>query len=110
MARTQQRNGKDNTPSQEELIAQIDTIKSDIGALTKLMADYAGAKEEEIETRLKDTADKAKAQGRLAADEAKAQAAAFGAQANRFVTEKPGMALGIAAGLGFLVGMLGARR
>ncbi len=110
MARTQQRNGKDNTPSQEELIAQIDTIKSDIGALTKLMADYAGAKEEEIESRLKDTADRAKAHGQLAADQAKAQAAEFGAHANRFVAEKPGMALGIAAGFGFLVGMLGARR
>ena len=110
MARTQQRNGKDTTPSYDELAAQIDTIKGDISALTKMMAEYSGAKEKQFEARVKEEMTRAKDAARNAADDARAQAAQFGQQANDFVAEKPGIALGVAAGLGFLVGMLGSRR
>jgi len=109
MARTQQSNGKDPNPTPEQMAAQIDTIREDIGTLTRLMTDYTRAKENELEARLKDGIEGAKAHGRQVATDARVRTERAGAQARARVAEQPATALGIAAGLGFLVGWLGRR-
>jgi ElaB/YqjD/DUF883 family membrane-anchored ribosome-binding protein len=110
MAQTQKSDGTRSGPGQEEMAAQIGQIKQDIGTLTKMMADYAGETEQWAEAALRQRAQAAREQGAVALKDAQLQAQKLGAQANEFVAHKPGMALGIAAGLGFLVGVWGARR
>lgn len=109
-AQTTNGNGKVSAPSQEELAAQIDQIKTDVGQLTRMLADYAGQTEAQAKERLKASAAAMKDYGEVAIEKAKQQASLTHKQANDFVAEKPGLALGIAAGLGFLVGAWGARR
>mgnify|MGYP000193381617 CR=1 FL=1 len=109
MAQAQKTNGK-SAPSTEELAAQIDQIKDDIGALTRMLAEYAGDKEQKAQDALKAKAQAAKDQGAVAMKQAQAQAEKLGAQTQDFVAHNPGLALGVAAGLGFLVGALGSRR
>ncbi len=110
MAKTQTTNGKTSMPSQEELAAQVEVLKDDIATLTKLMSDYAGEAGQTAKARLEEAASQAKEKGAATVDEARLRAAYAGEQARDFIHEKPGVALGIAAGVGFLIGALGARR
>lgn len=110
MAQAQKTSGNSATPTQEELAAQVSQIKDDIGALTRMLAEYAGEKEERAEAALKAKAHAAKEQGAVAMKHAQEQAEKLGAQTHDFVTHNPGLALGVAAGLGFLIGAWGSRR
>lgn len=109
MAQAQKTNDKP-APSTEELAAQVDQIKDDIGALTRMLAKYAGDAEQKAQDALKAKAQAAKDQGAVAMKQAQHQAEKLGAQTHDFVAHNPGLALGVAAGLGFLVGALGSRR
>ena len=75
-----------------------------------MLADYAGETEQRAEAAIRQRAQAARAQGAVAMKDAQAQAHKLGEQANDFVAEKPGVALGLAAGLGFLIGVWGTRR
>lgn len=110
MAQTSKSNGKASAPSPEDMAAQIDGLKEDISALTKLMADYTDGAQDKAKARFESAADLAKAYGEATMEEAKVRAADAGAHAKDFVAERPGVALGLAAGLGFLIGAMGARR
>lgn len=103
MAQSEKSKSNTSAPSQEELAEQINQIKDDIGTLTRMMVDYAADTESKAEDALRQKASAARAQGRDAMHAAEVQA-------NAFVAERPGMALGIAAGLGFLIGAWGSRR
>ncbi|MEH6648147.1 DUF883 family protein [Sulfitobacter sp.] len=82
----------------EDLSAQIATLKSDLANLTQTMADLGAAKTTEAKT-----AENLQNAGRDKILEAQLQA-------EDFVQKQPATSLGIAAGLGFLVGMITARR
>lgn len=110
MAQTQKSDSKRAGPSQEDMAAQIGQIKEDIVTLTKMMTSYAGDTEKWAEDALKKRAKAAREQGVVALNDAQVQAEKLGAQANDFVAHKPGIALGLAAGLGFLIGVWGTRR
>lgn len=99
MASTTTKNGKGSSVTQQDLADQIAQIKGDIADLSDLLAQ-GGA----------ESAQKLKGKAQEGVQAAQDRAEDLGEQAQRFVSEKPGTALGIAAGIGFLVGFLGARK
>ncbi|MDW3223574.1 MAG: DUF883 domain-containing protein [Paracoccaceae bacterium] len=111
-------NGKADTA---DVTAQIDTIKDDIAALTALMSEMAKDKRDEAKTQLRKTASSVKESASDTMDVAQLKAIESGEKlyseaeaayhkAEDSVRQQPAMAVGIAAGLGFLVGMMTARR
>ncbi|MBW4706938.1 DUF883 family protein [Roseobacter sp. YSTF-M11] len=104
-----------------DVTAQIDTIKDDIAALTALMSEMAKDKKDEAKSRAAHTASALKSSASETAEAAQTKAFETGEKlrseaemaylkAEESVRQQPAMAVGIAAGLGFLVGMMTARR
>ncbi|MBD3665114.1 DUF883 family protein [Sulfitobacter aestuariivivens] len=92
-----------NDVSIDDLSAQIDVLKSDIATLTSTIGDLGKAKAEEAATKAQNVAADIKESSYEAG--LKAQDTAI-----EYIQKQPTTALGMAAGLGFLVGMMTARR
>ncbi|MEM8655274.1 MAG: hypothetical protein AAGF36_11050 [Pseudomonadota bacterium] len=112
------RNGKADTT---DVTAQIETIKSDIATLTALIGDVATQKKDDAAAAASNTAAKLKTAAADQATMAQVRAAEMGdavrtaaedgyAQTEDAIRRQPAMAVGIAASVGFLVGLLAARR
>ncbi|MEW9918007.1 YqjD family protein [Marimonas sp. MJW-29] len=104
-AKSTAKNGRatDTDISIEDLSAQIDILKADIASLTDALGTYTKAKGAEASEYAKTKARETARAGREKAVEAQLHA-------EDFVRNQPATALGIAAGVGFLVGMFTARR
>lgn len=89
--------------SVEDLSAQIDILKTDLSNLTHALSDYGISKSNEASQAARETVANVSAASRKKAYEAQAQA-------EEFVHSQPATALGLAAGLGFLIGMMTARK
>ncbi len=94
----------------EDLAEQVSALKADVARLTELLGQYG-------RTRAGDAAEEAERRAAALRAEVERQASRLGDQARRasddahdFVRERPGMAVALAAGLGFLVGFLTSRR
>lgn len=98
------------SPTVEDLSAQIDTLKADIATLTQTLADLGRARGEELSGSLKNGAAQARAGTEAQIAEAQKQLIAGAETAEDYVRRNPGVALGVAAGVGVLVGLLTARR
>ncbi|MEX3316103.1 YqjD family protein [Sulfitobacter sp. PS-8MA] len=101
MAKSPSANGSQITV--EDLSDQITVLKKDIATLTETLGDYGKAKSDEMRDTARTAAQDLSDAGRLKAMDAQKQA-------EEFLQSQPGTALGIAAGLGFLVGIVTARR
>lgn len=95
--------GKKTDITIDDLSAQIELLKSDISTLTSTLANYGKAKGTEV-------TEGAKACVRDLGDAGRERALEAQLQAEEFVRTQPGTALGIAAGIGFIVGLITARR
>lgn len=93
----------DSNVSVEDLSAQIDILKNDLSNLTHALSDYGISKTNEATHAARETAAHLSEASRKKANEAQVQA-------QEFVHSQPATALGIAAGLGFLIGMMTARK
>lgn len=104
-----------------DVSAQIDTLKQDVATLTALMSDMAKDKTAEAKERAGLKAAALKASAVQTVDTAHSRAVETGEKlrsdaeaayhkAEDTVRQQPAMAVGIAAGLGFLVGMMTTRR
>lgn len=98
------------SPNVDDLARQIETIREDLSALASLFGEVGKAEA----SRAKD---KLKAQGKAAQDLSEEQlerlrhtALSYRSEAEDFVRRKPEAALGIAAGLGLLVGLFLSNR
>ncbi len=87
----------------EDLSTQIAILKDDIAALTGTVSEYGMAKG-------RSAADQAKSAANDMAQSGRAKAAEAQETAEEFIRTQPATALGIAAGVGFLVGLVTARR
>lgn len=96
-------NGSNKSISVEDLSAQIDVLKNDLSTLTQALSEYGMSKSQDAKRAAQQTAADLQTAGRDKAREAQAQA-------EDFVHNQPATSLGLAAGLGFLVGMITARR
>ncbi|WP_298858583.1 DUF883 domain-containing protein [uncultured Sulfitobacter sp.] len=89
--------------SVDDLAAQIQTLKDDLSILTQTLSEYGTAKAENAAQTAQAKAAELKAAGQDKVVEAQLHA-------EEFVRTQPATSLGLAAGLGFLVGMIAARR
>lgn len=89
--------------SVQDLSAQIETLKADLAKLTSSVSSYGQAKAYEA----KDTAQKRASE---LTEAGMNKAYETQKQAEDFVRTQPAAAIGIAAGIGFLIGIVSARR
>jgi len=109
-AATSKLNGKKNAPSADDLAAQIEILRKDLGGLTETIAEFSKAKGSDAIDAAKSKAADVRDTAADAAETARLQAIELQGQANEFIKHKPATALGIAAGVGFLVGFLSTRK
>ncbi|MBI6629415.1 DUF883 family protein [Pontibaca salina] len=108
MARTDTPTKKD--PSAEDLAEQLEALRADVSKLAATMTDMGRASGARLGEAARAHAERAGNVAQSGVDAARAQAHEWEQQANDFVTRQPATALGIAAGVGFLVGLITARR
>jgi ElaB/YqjD/DUF883 family membrane-anchored ribosome-binding protein len=87
----------------EDLSAQVSVLKNDIATLTNTLTEYGKERGDSLRRQARDTASDLSSAGVARAKDAQAQA-------EDFVRTQPTAALGIAAGVGFIVGLLTVRR
>ncbi|MHA6263310.1 DUF883 family protein [Arenibacterium sp. CAU 1754] len=109
MARTSTNGSKADT-TVADLSEQIAILRNDLSDLSGTIAGLGKTKTAELKDAAAQQADVAREKGAKAAEYVSERAHEAQAQANDFVKTQPGAALGIAAGLGFLVGYLSSRR
>ncbi|SEL17282.1 DUF883 family protein [Roseovarius nanhaiticus] len=98
------------SPDSEDLQKQIATLRQDLAGITETLGAMAKAQKEGMTDAAQKRFEDARARGADAINSAQAQANALNAQAHDFVQEKPALSLGMAAALGFVVGILSTNR
>lgn len=101
-------NGQD--AQMKEIGAQVDALKNDISALTKAVSDMGVAKTKEFKHAAYDQAEQLRERGEAVMADAGARARAAGHTVEQQVQQNPAAALGIATGVGFLLGLIFARK
>lgn len=103
-----------STPSAADLADQVAQLQSQIGDMAELIKEVSVQKQGQIKEAAASVAatakDAAKDVGEEAYDAASAQVHAASQTAQDFVQDRPTAALGIAAGIGFAIGLWATRR
>lgn len=97
-------------PTTAELSAQIDALKTDLAAIAETLTTIGRARGQAVADAARDEAYNLKARGEEKVAELQNHAAELTSQANQMLRENPAAVLGVAAGAGFLVGVLLSRR
>ena len=103
-------NSKSKSATTEDLGEQIETLRHDLGSLTQTIAEIAKEKRGEALAGTKSAFDSVRDKAADSAETAQLTAMEFQDQTRDFIKSQPAIALGIAAGVGFLVGLVGARK
>ena len=90
----------------EKLMADLKLVIADAEELLRLTAGQAGDKTAELRSRIQTRMEQAKADLARLQDVAMGSAKDAGRAADMYVHENPWQAIGVAAGLGFLLGLL----
>ncbi|WP_136637248.1 DUF883 family protein [Pseudooceanicola onchidii] len=96
--------------SADEVRDQIAALQADMAQLTKTVGEYGRARTDEAKAAATRKAEELRSRADTLRTDAEAQVRQGYAQAETAVRDNPAAAVGIAAGLGFLVGLLSARR
>ena len=96
--------------SLEDISSQIAALKSDLAGLTEAMADYGKAQGRSLGEKASQKGEELRVRSRIEAERINGQAQHLYDEANDFVNKQPATALGIAAGVGFVIGLLSSRR
>lgn len=94
---------KPETPETADLIAHLAALRAEVATMAKQIADNA-------ETRARSTLKGLAVASAEPLGEAQAEAERLAAEAKSYVANKPLQAMGIAAGVGLLVGLILSRR
>lgn len=107
---TSNTSAKKESPTVEDLAAQLDTLRGDISRLTELAADFgrdraerAGESAQQHAANLRDRAERD-------AEQLRARASDLADNVEGFMHERPATTIGLAMAFGFLVGMMTSRR
>ncbi|TRD21679.1 DUF883 family protein [Palleronia caenipelagi] len=92
------RSVKIGNPTTDDLARQMETLKSDLAQLTELMGDLGKAKGQEM-----------RAKAEFKAQELRHEAENQLGELEAYVSRNPLQAMGIAAGIGLLIGFMGRR-
>ena len=98
------------TAPREKLMTDLKLVIADAEELLRLTAGQAGDKATEMRLRMQARMDQAKADLARLQDAALVGAKDAGRAADMYVHENPWPAIGVAAGLGFVLGLLVSRR
>lgn len=96
-------------PTSEDLSLQLELLKADIARLTETVADYGKAKGRRYAADARRTAADLRGQAEDQAMALRGQAEDKMDDVERYVRENPTTALGIAAGIGLLIGLFSRR-
>jgi ElaB/YqjD/DUF883 family membrane-anchored ribosome-binding protein len=96
--------------SASQLIDDLTAVIKDAESLLRVTAAQTGDKVEEIRARAEETVRNAKARLGEVEEQALERAREFAGEADEYVRGNPWQAVGIAAGIGILIGMLMSRR
>ena len=94
----------------DKLMPDLRTVVQDAEELLRATAGQTGEKLEGVRARAQESLRAARARLSEAGGEIEARARAAAKQTDDYVRENPWTAIGIAAGVGFLVGLLSNRR
>ncbi len=94
----------------EKLMRDLQTVVEDAEALLQATAAQTGERVDGIRARAQASLKQAKSRLLEAEDEALEQVRAAAATADEYVHENPWQAVGVAAGMGLLLGLLLSRR
>lgn len=92
--------------SVEDLYAMMDLLKSDMKQLTKTVSEVGKAESRRVVETAKDKGRELRSAGEDQYEALRSTAESYGHEAGRYVREQPGTALGIAAGVGFILGFI----
>ncbi|MEO8242324.1 MAG: DUF883 domain-containing protein [bacterium] len=93
-----------------DLQKQVQSLKSDIASLTSALSDYARAQRTGIAAAASTGAEILRQKGAHSLDAASDLAGRGYSQAEATVRKNPASAVAVAAGVGFLIGVLSGRR
>ena len=91
------------TPKTEDIVEQLETLRADVAALTKIVSQVATVKAESAAESVKEHVDDQM-------HSISETASQFSALAEESVRRQPVMATAIAAGLGFIIGYMANRK
>lgn len=94
----------------DQLVADLKTVVEDAEALLKATSTLTGEKIQEVRARAEESLRQAKVRLGEVEEEALRRAREIADAADEYVHENPWQSVGIAAGIGLLVGLLLARR
>jgi ElaB/YqjD/DUF883 family membrane-anchored ribosome-binding protein len=94
----------------EQLVADLKTVMEDAEALLKATSSLTGEKIQEVRARAEESLRQAKVRLSEVEQEAVRRAREVADAADEYVRENPWQAVGVAAGIGLVLGLLLARR
>ena len=94
----------------DQLVADLKTVMEDAEALLKATSTLTGEKIQEVRARAEESLRQAKVRLSEVEEEAMRRAREIANAADEYVHENPWQSVGIAAGIGLVVGLLLARR
>jgi ElaB/YqjD/DUF883 family membrane-anchored ribosome-binding protein len=96
--------------STDQLVADLKTVMEDAEALLKATSALTGEKIQEVRARAEESLRQAKVRLSAVEEEAMRRARELAGAADEYVRDNPWQSVGIAAGIGLVVGMLLSRR
>lgn len=93
-----------------DLTEEIATLRADVSRLAETVGRLVEQEVEQAADRFHDTAEELGRRGRAYADRARAEAAAYESQAEEVIVRNPVTSVLVAAGLGFVFGLLSRGR
>lgn len=99
-----------NEVTTDQLLADLKTVMSDAEALLRATSAQTGEKIQEVRARAEESLRQAKARLSSIEDEALRRAREVAGATDEYVRENPWQSVGIAAGVGLLIGLLLSRR
>lgn len=99
-----------NTVHKDKLMSDLRVVIADAEELLRMTADQAGDAAVDIRSRIQTRMNQAKTDLMLLQEAAVAKAKAAGHATDEFVHENPWKSIGVAAGIGMLLGLLVGRR
>lgn len=101
---------KKDAPTVDDLSAQLETLRADVSQLTSLLGDYGRDRADQAGKSAKQRVADLRSRAEDDAERLRARAGDLAHDAENFMHERPATAIGIAVGLGFLVGLAASRR
>jgi len=96
--------------STDQLVADLKTVMEDAEALLKATSALTGEKIQEVRARAEESLRQARVRLSAVEEEAMRRAREIAGAADEYVRENPWQSVGVAAGIGLVIGMLLSRR